>query len=61
MTRDEYHWFLQNHVRHRCVMGNDYYATNENLVHADGSIAFRAKSSVTIPSRISITPVTGCR
>ena len=39
MTREEYHWFLQQHVRHRCVMGNDYYATNENLVHADGSIA----------------------
>ncbi|MBV9182898.1 MAG: family 1 glycosylhydrolase [Acidobacteria bacterium] len=39
MTRDEYHWFLQNHVRSRCVMGNDYYATNENLVHADGSIS----------------------
>ena len=38
MTRDEYHWFLQNHVRSRCVMGNDYYATNENLVHADGSL-----------------------
>ena len=39
MTRDEYHWFLQHHVRCRCVMGNDYYSTNENLVHADGSIS----------------------
>jgi hypothetical protein len=39
MTRDEYHWFLQHHVRNRCVMGNDYYASNENLVHADGTIA----------------------
>lgn len=39
MTRDEYHWFLQHHVKSRCVMGNDYYATNENLVHADGSIS----------------------
>ncbi|HWE52122.1 MAG TPA: family 1 glycosylhydrolase [Bryobacteraceae bacterium] len=38
MTRDEYHWFLQHHVRSRCVMGNDYYASNENLVHDDGSI-----------------------
>ena len=37
MTRDEYHWFLQNHVRSRCIMGTDYYATNENLVRADGS------------------------
>jgi len=39
MTRDEYHWFLLHHVRAHCVMGNDYYATNENLVHADGSIS----------------------
>jgi beta-glucosidase/6-phospho-beta-glucosidase/beta-galactosidase len=39
MTRDEYHWFLQHHVISRCVMGNDYYETNENLVHADGSIS----------------------
>jgi beta-glucosidase/6-phospho-beta-glucosidase/beta-galactosidase len=37
MTRDEYHWFLQHHVRSRCIMGNDYYETNENLVHADGT------------------------
>jgi hypothetical protein len=39
MTRDEYHWFLQHHLRSRCVMGNDYYATNENLVHADGTLS----------------------
>jgi len=39
MTRDEYHWFLQHHVKSRCIMGNDYYATNENLVHNDGSIS----------------------
>lgn len=39
MSRDEYHWFLQHHLRSRCVMGNDYYETNENLVHADGSIS----------------------
>jgi len=39
MTRDEYHWFLQHHMRSRCVMGNDYYEANENLVHADGSIS----------------------
>ncbi|MCU1330946.1 MAG: family 1 glycosylhydrolase [Bryobacterales bacterium] len=39
MTRAQYHWFLQNHLRSRCIMGNDYYANNENLVHADGSIS----------------------
>jgi len=37
MTRDEYHWFLQHNVKNRCIMGNDYYATNENLVHSDGT------------------------
>lgn len=37
MTRETYHWFLKNHVKNRCVMGNDYYATNENLVHEDGT------------------------
>ena len=39
MTRDEYHWFLQHHLKNRCVMGNDYYATNESTVHSDGSIS----------------------
>lgn len=39
MTRDEYHWFLQHHLKSRCVMGNDYYATNENMVHRDGSLS----------------------
>ena len=37
MSREEYHWFFDNHVKVRCVMGNDYYVTNEHLVHADGS------------------------
>lgn len=36
MTRDEYHWFGRNHVKARCVMGGDYYVTNEHLVHDDG-------------------------
>jgi beta-glucosidase/6-phospho-beta-glucosidase/beta-galactosidase len=37
MTRDEYEWFGQNQVKANCVLGNDYYVTNEHLVHADGS------------------------
>jgi len=37
MTREEYHWFGDNQVKARCVMGNDYYITNEHLVHDDGS------------------------
>ncbi len=38
MTRDEFHWFRNRHCAGRCVMGNDYYVTNEHLVRADGSI-----------------------
>lgn len=37
MTREEYNWFRDNHVKANCVMGNDYYITNEHLVHSDGT------------------------
>lgn len=37
MTRDEYHFFLNNNLKHHCVMGNDYYQTNEHYVTADGT------------------------
>lgn len=37
MTKKEYQWFSDNQVKARCVMGNDYYVTNEHLVHPDGS------------------------
>jgi beta-glucosidase/6-phospho-beta-glucosidase/beta-galactosidase len=37
MTREEYHWFLHNQVKAHCIMGNDYYYTNEHMVHPDGS------------------------
>lgn len=36
MTRDEYHFFLGNSLRHHCILGNDYYWTNEHRVAADG-------------------------
>jgi len=36
MTRDEYNWFTENQVKAHCIMGNDYYVTNEHLVHPDG-------------------------
>ncbi|WP_045234532.1 family 1 glycosylhydrolase [Deinococcus pimensis] len=36
MTRDEYHFFLNENLKHQCIMGNDYYVTNEHLVHPDG-------------------------
>jgi beta-glucosidase/6-phospho-beta-glucosidase/beta-galactosidase len=37
MTREEYHFFLHNRLKHQCIMGNDYYKTNEHRVKADGS------------------------
>jgi hypothetical protein len=37
MTRNEYHFFLHNRLKHQCIMGNDYYKTNEHRVKADGS------------------------
>lgn len=36
MTRDEYHFFHGWHLKHNCIMGNDYYQTNEHRVNADG-------------------------
>jgi beta-glucosidase/6-phospho-beta-glucosidase/beta-galactosidase len=36
MTRDEYHFFMETRIRHHCIMGNDYYVTNEHRVSADG-------------------------
>ncbi len=36
MTRAEYHFFLTNHLRQHCIMGNDYYITNEHHVSVDG-------------------------
>ncbi|WP_230533071.1 family 1 glycosylhydrolase [Microvirga roseola] len=37
MTREEYHFFLKrSSLRHHCIMGNDYYITNEHRVRADG-------------------------
>jgi beta-glucosidase len=37
MTRDEYHFFIDQNLRHHCIMGNDYYVTNEHRVAADGA------------------------
>jgi beta-glucosidase/6-phospho-beta-glucosidase/beta-galactosidase len=37
MTREEYHFFLHNNLKHHCIMGNDYYKTNEHRVAPDGS------------------------
>lgn len=37
MTREEYHFFLNVRLKHHCIMGNDYYITNEHRVAEDGS------------------------
>src|SRR3954454_14538243 len=36
MTREEYHFFLHNNLKHNCIMGNDYYITNEHRVTPEG-------------------------
>jgi beta-glucosidase/6-phospho-beta-glucosidase/beta-galactosidase len=37
LTREEYHFFLENRMKQHCIMGNDYYITNEHRVSADGN------------------------
>ncbi|MBA2690267.1 MAG: glycoside hydrolase family 1 protein [Burkholderiales bacterium] len=37
MTREEFHFFLDRNVKAVCIMGNDYYATNEHIVYPDGT------------------------
>lgn len=36
MTRDEYLFFLNNKFKRSCIMGNDYYVTNEHRVNPGG-------------------------
>jgi beta-glucosidase/6-phospho-beta-glucosidase/beta-galactosidase len=36
MTKKEYSWFQENQIKARCIMGNDYYVTNEHLVYSNG-------------------------
>jgi beta-glucosidase len=36
MTREEYHFFLGNSLAHHCILGNDYYWTNEHRVSSAG-------------------------
>ena len=38
MTPEQYDWFHTHHVKGRCIMGNDYYATNEHMICEDGSV-----------------------
>ena len=36
MSREDYHFFLTHDLKHNCIMGNDYYITNEHRVSAEG-------------------------
>lgn len=36
LTREQYHFFLKHGLQHHCIMGNDYYVTNEHRVEEDG-------------------------
>ena len=36
LTREGYHFFLGNSLKQHCIMGNDYYITNEHRVFDDG-------------------------
>jgi len=36
LTRQEYHFFLHHNLKHHCIMGNDYYVTNEHRVTPQG-------------------------
>jgi hypothetical protein len=40
LSRSEYDWFMENgpQLRGHCLLGTDYYRTNEQLVHPDGRI-----------------------
>jgi beta-glucosidase/6-phospho-beta-glucosidase/beta-galactosidase len=40
MTREEFHWFQEHGraLKPHHIMGNDYYITNEHLIHQDGRI-----------------------
>ena len=39
MTDAEYRWFGEHAVAAHCIMGTDYYATNEHHIRADGRIS----------------------
>ena len=37
LQREEYDFFMRNSFKQHCILGTDYYLTNEHHVHADGS------------------------
>ncbi len=39
MPPEEYRWFMNQDLHSRCILGIDYYVTNERIVKHDGSVA----------------------
>ena len=39
LTREEYAFFMDPSRKHHCVMGNDYYETNEHWISADATLS----------------------
>lgn len=39
MSDEQYRRFMNNTLHHRCVMGNDYYVSNERILQHDGSVS----------------------
>jgi hypothetical protein len=39
MSREEYEFLMRVNLKRHCIMGNDYYVTNEHLVSANGHIS----------------------
>src|SRR6185369_14058628 len=37
MTKQEYDFFMEHTAKHHCIMGNDYYITNEHRVCPEGT------------------------
>jgi beta-glucosidase/6-phospho-beta-glucosidase/beta-galactosidase len=40
MTEDEYDFFMSHNLREHCIMGNDYYVSNERLLVGEEKIEF---------------------
>ncbi|HET6468410.1 MAG TPA: family 1 glycosylhydrolase [Geminicoccaceae bacterium] len=38
-TAEDWHWFARHRVKADCIIGTDYYETNEHLVSCDGPVA----------------------
>jgi len=37
ITADEYDFFMNEHKKHRCILGTDYYSLNEHVLNEDGT------------------------